>query len=86
MKIRTGFVSNSSSTCFICGERCEGDPDELCFDCAEKMGPQVYARDYTLWMAKKIGITLDDSIISDLIDEYRKDVDARVLKQQMEDI
>jgi hypothetical protein len=78
MKIRTGFVSNSSSTCFICGGWCDED-DDLCDACAkEKKGKRVFARDFLKWLVKTKRVDpspayFEDEIVDRWIKDYLKD-------------
>jgi hypothetical protein len=68
MKIRTGFVSNSSSTCFICDVSVSED-EQFCSSCLLKM---VLAPDFLRWLSKKHNVPIDESFITNILQEYNK--------------
>jgi predicted nucleic acid-binding Zn ribbon protein len=71
MKIRLGFVSNSSSTCFVCGTWCDGDED-ICDDCRKNRRDQN-ADAFYKWLCIRLQLNAESAQnLKNLFDEYRK--------------
>lgn len=58
MKIRRGFVSNSSSTCFICGEWIE-EGEHICAKCTIDELKRVDVNRFAKWVCNKHGLDYD---------------------------
>jgi hypothetical protein len=76
MKLRTGFISNSSSSCFILDLRVDGVKELL-----EKLNPAVpNAEDCGRMTAKSIGKDVKRYIDNLDDDNYENDIRTQVLK------